>query len=446
MLTKLAAPLLVAIAALVASGCDTAPPTPRNLVLISLDTLRADHLGVYGYGPETSPQLDRWAERAFVFENAVSASNYTLAAHHALFQSKTATVARDAKADGPTLAGMLQEQGFRTAAFTGGGMMSEFSGFARGFDIWDQENEELEDAVPKALAFLDEAARGDARFYLFVHCLDVHLPYNPPAPFDTRFAPHYTGKVDGDSTRHLLSLRKMFEGRASYGRTRYDEADRAKVVALYDGEILRMDAALAPLLARIEASDLHDDTLVVIVSDHGEEFWDHGSVLHAHSVFQELIHVPLLMRVPSLERDAGRIAQRVSMVDVLPTLLELLALPVPAGLHGHSLLPLLRGEPRQAQPAFAEGYAAHAKLQSVTDGDLKLIRNLDTQGVALYDLKVDPGERTDIAASRPQDVQRLNALLDTRLGTQQVVQDPIGLPDDVDPATKDRLRELGYIE
>ena len=446
MLPKFAAPLFVAIAALVASGCDMAPRTPRNLVLISLDTLRADHLGVYGYERETSPQLDRWAERAFVFENAVSASNYTLAAHHALFQSKTATVARDARAEGPTLAGMLQEQGFRTAAFTGGGMMSKVSGFARGFDIWDQENEELEDAVPKALAFLDEAARGDSRFYLFVHCLDVHLPYNPPAPFDTHFAPRYTGKVDGEATRHLLSLRKMFEGRKSYGRTRYDEADRAKVVALYDGEILRMDTALAPLLARIEASDLRDDTLVVIVSDHGEEFWDHGSVLHAHSVFQELIHVPLLMRVPSLERDAGRIAQRVSMVDVLPTLLELLALPVPAGLHGHSLLPLLRGEPRQAQPLFAEGYAAHAKLQSVTDGDLKLIRDLDTQGVALYDLRVDPGERSDIAASRPQDVQRMNALLDASLGTQNVVQDPMGLPADVDPATKDRLRELGYIE
>src|SRR5215470_7151658 len=116
---KLAASL-VALAALVAAGCHEPPPVPRNLVLVSLDTLRADHLGLYGYPKRTSPGLDRWAEHAFVFENAVSASNYTLAAHHALFQSKTATVARDARDTGLTLAEMLKAQGFQTAGFTGG--------------------------------------------------------------------------------------------------------------------------------------------------------------------------------------------------------------------------------------------------------------------------------------------------------------------------------------
>jgi arylsulfatase A-like enzyme len=445
MLLKFAAPLL-ALAALVASGCDTAPRTPQNLVLISLDTLRADHLGVYGYGRQTSPRLDQWAERAFVFENAVSPANYTLASHHALFQSKTAHVARNARDDGPTLALMLKEQGFRTAAFTGGGMMTEIHGFHRGFDTWDEGNELLEDTLPKALAFLDEAARQDARFYLFVHCLDVHLPYIPPVPYDQQFFPEYTGKVGGNETRKLLSMRKMFEGRAIYGRTRFDDADKQKVIALYDGEIAKMDLDLAKLLDRIGAPDLRDDTLVAIVSDHGEEFWDHGSVLHAHTVFQELLHVPFLLRVPSLDRKARHIEDRVSLLDMVPTALELLELPAPQGLRGRSLVPLLRGETLPVRPVFAEGFAVDSKLQVVIDDHWKLIRDLDSGSVALYDLASDPGERNDQAPSRPEEVERLRQLLDGVLGTSREKQDPLALPVEVDEATRNRLRELGYID
>ena len=441
------ATFLVALAALVAAGCHEPPPVPRNLVLVSLDTLRADHLGLYGYPKRTSPELDRWAEHAFVFENAVSASNYTLAAHHALFQSKTATVARDAKNDGLTLAEMLKAQGFATAGFTGGGMMTKVSGFERGFDSWDEGHEMLEDTLPGALAYLDDPARRDSRFYLFVHCLDVHLPYDPPAPYDSMFDPDYHGTITGPQTRNLLGMRKMFEGRQSFGRHHYDDTDKDKVRALYDGEIARMDEGLAALLARVEKRDLRDDTMVVVLADHGEEFWDHGSVLHAHTVFQELLHVPLLMRVPALEKQAHRISQRVSLVDVVPTLLELLALPVPTGLKGISLVPLLHGESEPSHPLFAEGYASHAKLQSVIDGDLKLIRNIDTDAVSLFDLAADPAEKNDIATSRPADVARMRALLASTLGASRgVVQDPMGLPNDVDTKTKDQLRHLGYID
>jgi arylsulfatase A-like enzyme len=437
---------LLALAASFAAGCDARPGKPQNLVVISLDTLRADHLGVYGYDRETSPQLDHWAKGAFVFDNALSAANYTLASHHALFQSRTAHVARDARFDGPTLAVMLKEQGFRTAAFTGGGMLTEIHGFTRGFDSWDEGNELLQDTVPKALAFLDEAARQDGRFYLFVHCLDVHLPYIPPPPYDHLFYPEYKGTVDGEGTRKLLSMRKMFEGRARYGKTRFDDADKKKVVALYDGEIAKMDVDLAKLLGRIDAPDLRDDTLVVIVSDHGDEFWDHGSVLHAHTVFQELLHVPFLLRVPALEREARHIGERVSLLDVVPTVLELLALPQPKGLRGRSLVPLLHGEALPERPVFAEGFAVDSKLQTVVDGPWKLIRDLDSGNVALFDLKSDPQERNDLAPTQPQEVERLRQLLDGVLGRSREKQDPLALPAEVDEATKARLRELGYID
>ncbi|HEX5067198.1 MAG TPA: sulfatase [Myxococcota bacterium] len=435
---------LLALAASLAAGCDARPGKPQNLVVISLDTLRADHLGVYGYERETSPQLDRWAERAFVFDNALSAANYTLASHQALFQSRTARVAKDARLDGPTLAVMLKEQGFHTAAFTGGGMLTEIHGFSRGFDSWDEGNQLLVDTVPKALAFLDEAAREGGRFYLFVHCVDVHLPYSPPAPYNRLFYPEYTGTVDGEGTRKLLSVRKIFEGTSHY--VRFDDADRKKVVALYDGEIAKMDVDLAKLLGRIDAPDLRDDTLVVIVSDHGDEFWDHGSVLHAHTVFQELLHVPFLLRVPALEREARHIGERVSLLDVVPTVLELLALPQPKGLRGRSLVPLLHGETLPERPVFAEGFAVDSKLQTVVDGPWKLIRDLDSGHVALFDLESDPQERNDLAPAQPQQVERLRQLLDGVLGRSREKQDPLALPAEVDEATKARLRELGYID
>lgn len=438
----------LALAALVAAGCSGGRALPaQNLVVVSLDTLRADRLGLHGYARATSPQLERFAQRAFVFERAAAPSNATIASHHALFQSRSAGAALAARDAAATLAEVLRQHAFRTAAFTGGATLSRAAGFARGFDTWDEQNADLAEALPKAQRFLDEAAQRDEPFYLFVHCFDVHLPYDPPPPYDRMFAPEYRGAVTGRDTLPLLrGVRRIFEQAHRPAQPRLDAADREKIAALYDGEIARADATLAPLLARLDAPDLSRDTLVVVLSDHGEEFWEHGSVLHAHSLYQELLHVPLLLRVPSLEREARRIAQRVSLLDVVPTLLELLSLPAPEGLRGHSLVPLLRGEALPQRPVFAEGFAFDAKLQAVIDGDHKLIRDLTTGRLALYDLTADPGEQSDLAASRPEERERLGALLDAALGSAAAATDPLALPTDVAPETQERLRALGYVD
>ena len=172
----------------------------RNLVVISLDTLRADRLGLYGYARDTSPNLDAWSSEAFVFERATSAGNATVGAHRAIFQSQTASRAIATGDKTPTLAAILRSRGFRTAGFTDGGTMAASIGFDRGFELFDDTNRGLGESLPKLLPWLEKVAAGEAPFYLFVHSFDVHLPYDPPAPFDVQFMPDYRGIVQGDTT------------------------------------------------------------------------------------------------------------------------------------------------------------------------------------------------------------------------------------------------------
>jgi arylsulfatase A-like enzyme len=440
---RLIAALVLALAACTPQRDDL----PRHLVLISLDTLRADHLGLHGYRRDTSAALDRWSRGALVFEHAIAPSNATVASHHALLQSRAAGRALRGRDTAPTLAEWLREQGFRTAAFTGGGTLSRAAGFARGFDVWDEDNPALAQGLPKALRFLDEVAQGDARSFLFLHCFDVHLPYDPPAPFDRRFASaDYRGKVSGPATLPLLrGVRRIFEQAHRASPPELDAADRAAVVDLYDGEIANMDSLLAQLLHRLDAPDLRERALVVILSDHGEEFWEHGSVLHAHTLYQELLHVPLVIRAPAEAGAPQRIAQRVSLLDVVPTALELLGVPAPPGLEGRSLRPLLASA-AAPRPVFAEGFAFDARLQAVLAGDWKAIRDLGSGKLALYDLRADPGETRDVAAEHAEEVARMRSLLNAALGAAPAPQSPMPLPERVEPATEERLRALGYID
>jgi arylsulfatase A-like enzyme len=279
-----------------------------------------------------------------------------------------------------------------------------------------------------------------------VHCFDVHLPYDPPPPYDTLFDPEYRGPVTGATTQPLLrGVRHIFEQANRPEPPRLDAADREKIRALYDGEVAHLDATLSKLLARLDAPDLRDASLVALISDHGEEFWEHGSVLHAHTLYQELLHAVFLLRAPS-RGPGARIAQRVSLLDAVPTLLELLSVPEPPGLRGRSLVPLLRGERLPPQPAFSEGFAFDARLQSVIDGEWKAIRDLRSGVFSLYDLASDPGEQRDLAASRPEEREKLRALLDASLGRAGAAQDPLAMPREVEPETRERLRALGYLD
>lgn len=406
----------------------------RNLILVCLDTLRADHMGVYGYARDTTPKLDAFARNAAVFERAYANASSTRPSHQALFQSRPASLARP---DGKAFAEVLAASGFRTAAFTGGGNISSRLGFDRGFEIYRESDAGLAGSIPKAASWLRE--HRDERFFLFLHTYDVHLPYDPPEPFASMFGAPYEGRVRGDNSRQLLRASRGLDQNEP-GAVAFDEADKARIVALYDGGIRYTDDQLGHLFNLVRELELERDTLLVFFSDHGEEFWEHGSVIHSHALYRELLHVPLLVSGPGIP--ATRIPETVSLMDLSPTLLDWLGIASPAAFEGTSFAGWVRGDAREHRVVIGE----QRKLKSWTQHPWKLILNEPPTAPELYDIASDPFERNDVAAEQPEVVERLTARLEARLAGHldaEVLELEPGIDD---PEHLERLRALGYIE
>jgi arylsulfatase A-like enzyme len=359
-----------------------APPSPAvrrrgpplNLVLISIDTLRADHLSLYGYQRPTSPQLDAWArQRAAVFETAVAQAPWTLPAHVSLLTGLDAhhhgvNYASPAPASLTFLAEVLRQAGYETAAITGGGYVHPQWGFAQGFDRFhyfgDQmgfENE-LRTGIERARAFL--AAAADRPFFLFFHTYEIHNPYRPRQPWFGRFSrldPKIHLRLDRPDPR----AEDGFLDRRSFSVVR-----RGKVLASgdlppeyaslpvdgYDAEVAYTDHHLAGLLRALDALSLAGRTVVVVTSDHGEMLGEHGLYNHLY-LYDENLLVPLVIADPRGRGAKRRIPNQVRQVDVMPTVLDLLGLPPPAGVDGVSLVPLMEGRAKAAPPREAWSYA-----------------------------------------------------------------------------------------
>ncbi len=431
------AAVLAAAAALGGQACDSSHPVPHSVVLVSLDTLRADHLGAYGYPRETSPNVDALAASGVLFERAITQASSTLPAHRSLFRSRDASRA----GSGATLAEVLGANGFRTAAFTGGGNVSAAFGFGRGFERYVEDPRGLGEAFDDVEIWL--RGHADERFLLFVHTYDIHLPYDPPPPYDERFAADYAGSIAGNRTRELLrKLRRHGEYARFEGRVDLDDEDRRKIVALYDGGIAYTDTFVGRLLLLLRELDLDDRTAIVVFSDHGEEFWEHGSVLHSHTLFQELVHVPLIFALPGKWRAGTRIDTTVRLMDVAPTVLELLGLAVPPSFEGRSLVGLMSGETTAHPPAASE----IRDLRAWIEHPWKLIREgagPDAR-VRLFHLVDDPGEQRDVSAAHGEVVARLRGAMDRASRSSGFVRD-VEL-EDVGPDLRDQLEALGYVD
>ncbi|UCE87113.1 MAG: sulfatase [Deltaproteobacteria bacterium] len=328
-------PALLALALL--AGCRGDPARPASAVLIVIDTLRADHLGAYGHARPTSPNIDRWSKRGALFEQALASSPWTLPSFGAIYTGRHPSQHRAGQlivrqppertfarldAATPTLAERLSERGYATAAVVTNPFLHPSFGIARGIESYDyvrgdaRRNRRASAVVDRALRWLDGR---DARpFLLVVHCFDPHLAYDPPPSVRGRFTAGYTGSLE-------LPLNPLLQIRA--GRVELDAADRRFIEAAYDEELLFVDAQVGRLLDGLEARGLLTDTLVMLTSDHGEEFFEHDGFEHGHSAYQELLHVPLVVWGPGVR--PGRISPPVSHVDLVPTLLDALGQPVP---------------------------------------------------------------------------------------------------------------------
>jgi arylsulfatase A-like enzyme len=455
-------PTLLALAA-----CDS-PPGPDvapNVVLISVDTLRADHLGCYGHAAPTSPFLDSLAAEGVRFEQVFATASWTLPSHMSLLTSlhphahRVETERAGLAPDVVTLAQVLKRAGYETTGFVSWVFVSRKYGFDRGFDRFVELLPAPERRRPgspdtiQADAFVDQvlewATFADARpYFLFLHLFDPHLDYAPPLAYAQLFDP----QLRDASAGRYSALRPYIRGLGRASR-RVPPAWRDRAAALYAGEIRFVDTELARLFEGLRRRGLLEDTLVVFTSDHGEELDDHGSMEgHGWTLYDEVIRVPLLLRLSGAERAGTVVRDVVSSIDVAPTILDAVGVPAPRSFAGRSLLPLVRGESVPPARAFSQIRRFNEKW-SLRTSRYKLVYTSDTgtnafgvpveAGFELYDLEEDPREETDVYDSA-RAAGELTDLLRDFMG--QRVEEPAPPAGPLSVEERRRLRSLGYLQ
>lgn len=470
---------------LVACGGGASPSDAANragvadhLLLISIDTLRADALGSYGATDGATPNLDRLASQSVRFANAWAPAPKTAPSHMTLFtglQPRVHGVGNLKTSGSPrlspdiaTLPERLALDGFATAGFSGGGNVKGELGFDRGFEIYDDQGQTLPKKLPKVGTWLRRRGAQESNWFAFVHTYQVHDPYLPSSVFMERFAdPDYTGKILG--TRESLGaaieagddLAPRSRGNdrfvANFWRRVDEESseDLAYLHQLYTAGVAEMDRDFGKTLERWDRDGLLEDALVVLTSDHGEEFGEHGRTMH-HQLWSECLAVPLLVRLPDGAGAGTVIDQPVQHIDLLPSVLELLGVDSPSPLGeseawpGMSWAPWVLGE----MPSARDDRVLLAEHRSLRDRPLdvhalrrggKLLYVTPSEGPRLFDIAGDPGEQLQVRdAKAKQSLFKLTGELQARLD-QQAGLFAVGASLELDEQTTAELEALGYI-
>jgi arylsulfatase A-like enzyme len=441
-------------------GCAEQPdaPRPANIVLVSIDSLRADRLGCYGAERDTSPAIDALARSGARFETTLAPSPWTLASHATLFTGLPVSAHRvdatDKRLDAARqpLAAHLRRLGYRTAAFVSSPFLDRAYGLDSGFDVYQNfqasgegefpPNEGSHDrshrdrsaaeVIDAALDWLEgQEAGGESGWFLFVHLWDVHYDYDPPPPFDTMFDANYTGELDARRLKHNPQIHAGMAAR-----------DLEHLRALYDGEIRWVDSQLGRLLDVLEAREEREPILVSVVSDHGEEFFEHGNKAHFKTLFEESLRVPWVLRFRPKIR-AGTIVPGVSgLEDVAQTLLGLSGLPLLGEATGRNLESALTSGAEVTRPQLLE-----FGVQRALRGPSWKITSRGPDSF-YYDLDRDPAEQNPQPAEQvaPERLARLKIRRSKAAAIAASWPWQGGARIQLDEAARSRLRELGYVE
>jgi arylsulfatase A-like enzyme len=462
---------LLLVAALALGGCP-APPSRSgkaqagargagnrlNVLLVTIDTLRADHLGAYGYERATSPRIDALASRGVLFEQAYTYWPKTRGSFVALLTGRLAAQSGYGKSHprlidfNPTLASVLQDAGYDTTAVVDNPNVAASLGYSKGFARYRETWEEaaLASEVDRSRAISRDAvsylraASADHPFLLWLHYVNPHAPYEPPAPFDAAF-------LDAQAARGpVLQAVNGFHGGVA---REWAKAARTLgfYVAQYDGEIAAVDAEVGHVLEALERSAVRDQTLVLLASDHGESLGEHDYFFdHGENLFDPSLRIPLVLAGPGIER-GRRSSELASTLDIVPTLLDALKVSYPPDLAGVSLLGAARGEPlaRQRLPGQND-----RNLLAAWDRRFKLVATPNESGssYALYDRELDPGETRDVGpanADALREERREFELFRERIDAQLVKTRRLleGRPEGEPLSAEacERLKALGYI-
>lgn len=482
--------LLASAALAVAQEPPAAPPKRRSVLFYLIDTCRADHLSANGYERETTPFLEELAARGVRFENCFSQAPWTKPSVGTILTScyPSATGMHrlldylDSKFT--TLPEALRDAGWYTVGFSANPLMGRLSNYNQGFRRFVDAASVIPGGDPihyasgsarrlneQVLPWIEKNAEWP--YFLYVHSVDPHEEYAPSPEYlalfndpdgEAAYREHWQALLDTKVVKianyctkeHFEKAGVAVDGFIEYGK------------GLYDADIRANDDEIAKLVDALREKGRLDDTIVVITADHGEEFMEHGGTSHAFMLWNELLHVPLIFVAPGLLPEGLVVKDPVQSLDLYPTLLELLGVPAPEGLQGRSFAPLLRGEPGDGRPIFAENHETPGSEQfflaqgitlSVIEGPWKFILNVKSpQGREqprrqLFRLDVDFAEKVDRAAEQPEVADRLEAMVlawwtANRARNEKVEVGSLTVDElhDADPETLDRLRKLGYIK
>ena len=455
-----------------------------SLILISLDTLRADGVGVLGGPKGISPTLDRFASESVIFTHARAPAPHTAPSHMSMFTSTYPSVhgvqnvqfgdagplIQPLKSHIPTLAETLQAAGFSTVGLTDGGNLNPAHGFARGFETYTRDLSGVDAQISEALPEIEKLSDSEKRFFLLWHTYEIHSPYAPPSRYIENWAPKsYDGELkqvveglEGQSFAERWGSMKtrFWKNRASFGWV-----ESAYLHGLYKAGIRYTDDRLARLFEGLRKSGLLDRSIVVIMSDHGEEFFEHGRWQH-EQLFEECLRVPLFIRLPGGVAGGTRIDTPVSLMDIMPTVLDLLEVDVeplelsgPVRLAGTSLAPAMLGEESvRERPIVSElrvdreGGGEYQWMVAVHQNGFKFIHDRyrgerpDHRFEYLYDLSSDPDERSNLISKMDEVQTRFKETLDGFFTGLEVSQNPDAAMAEITLEILEQLEQLGYID
>jgi arylsulfatase A-like enzyme len=458
------------LAVLSAFACGEEAPRGRpNIVLVSIDSLRRDHVGCYGYSKPTTPAIDELAQKGARFDVAVSTTSWTLPAHAALFTGlydSTHGLVDNGQRLAPehrTLAEELQALGYHTAGFFGGPYLHPAFGLGDGFDVYQScmttiaddlgddalRNEsrardgKSHDDITGPRTIAEVAKWADARpkdrpYFLFVHLWDVHYDFIPPEKYARMFDRDYTGSVNGVDFMSNPAVHANMPAR-----------DLEHLLALYDGEIRFTDDNLGTILDELRERAMLDNTLIVVTADHGEEFFEHRNKGHQKGLFDEVVRVPLVMSWPGALPRGRVIDQQVRTIDVMPTLLRIAGASALPTMEGRDLRPLIDGRADAARPALLELNADGRDARALRTAELKVINPGHGVQAGGFDLQADPRELRPLQGPiDPRIAGGLAELEKLRDGARSL-REYLGAKSrsaEVDAATLERLRQLGYVD